>query len=491
MYTNSEFAVQLLLSKSRSANRWLQQLNKYGECYRVPDNRSQDLSETQMKDASAYQWIEFVPNSLRLSGSPNRKLLRLNVGADLVQARGLESIDRHLSWSGLNSSLATEGNEHHDKGSYRRRYVVRVFHLQALEIMPVGSSMNVEEYWRVGGEEVLSVLYKKISKIAVRCMYALGIDYGEVIISAQMDSRFNIERISTMPNLRDARSAELFASAVDEIGTRWHHAETQKDGSSAMMIGMDPEFLLIDQTRNKVVSASRYLNRLGIAGCDAIRIQGRAIYHIAELRPSPGHEPDEMLEHLLHAFSAASARISDKSLVWKAGGMPRRGYPLGGHLHFSGIQLTANLLRVLDNYLALLVAIVEDDSSFQRRPRYGYLGDYRIKEYGGFEYRTLPSFLVSPLVTKGVIALARLIAESENQLLLRPLQQVEICEAFYKGNKETLRTVIPEIVTDIVGLNHYDRYESYISPFLSLVQSGHCWNESNDIRPLWKIVKPS
>lgn len=40
--------------------------------------------------------------------------------------------------------------------------------------------------------------------------------------------------------------------------------------------------------------------------------------------------------------------------------MPQPGFPLGGHLHFSGVALNGALLRALDNYLALPLALLED-----------------------------------------------------------------------------------------------------------------------------------
>ena len=70
----------------------------------------------------------------------------------------------------------------------------------------------------------------------------------------------------------------------------------------------------------------------------------------------------------------------------------------------SRIWLTSRLLRVLDNYLALPFILIEDQNTKLRRPRYGFLGDFRRKTHGGFEYRTLPSWIVSPRITKGVIA---------------------------------------------------------------------------------------
>jgi len=238
---------------------------------------------------------------------------------------------------------------------------------------------------------------------------------------------------------------------------------------------------------SKIVPASRFLERTGMAGCDSVTIGGRRIYPVAELRPAPSSEPRELLAHLMRAFAAASRSISDHSLIWQAGGMPQRGLPLGGHIHFSGVNLTGELLRALDNYLALPLAFLQDPRGSGRRPRYGALGDFRLKSYGGFEYRTLPSFLVSPLVAKGVVALAGLIASGYTQLRQRPLAKAEVHAAFYEGKREVIKEHIPALVDDLKRLDGYARYERYASPLILQLKLGKTWDESRDIRKLWNI----
>jgi hypothetical protein len=167
--------------------------------------------------------------------------------------------------------------------------------------------------------------------------------------------------------------------------------------------------------------------------------------------------------------------------------MPQRGLPLGGHVHFSGVTLNGDLLRVLDNYLALPLAFLQDPRGSGRRPRYGALGDFRLKHYGGFEYRTLPSFLISPLVAKGVVALAGLIAASYTSLPLRPLMNTTVHAAFYEGDRERMKEYIPALLDDLVGLEDYARYEKYAAPLIRHLREGKTWDESRDIRKVWNI----
>lgn len=404
---------------------------------------------------------------------------------------------KRLVAAGISASLSRR-NEGPERG-FQRRFAVGVFHLQALNATPIQPGGTVLPLPGNGTGSDLdreSVLWKRLAKTAVRALYAFGLDLGEVVIHAGEEGRFTVEEIHPSPIYGGTRTAWLVADAMTAMLEELKHSSRPRQGNGQnqgreLLIGMDPEFLLFDGRTGKVIPASRYLSRQGIAGCDVLRYRGRRLFPLAELRPEPGSEPRECLSHLLRAFRSAQAAIPDTELLWQAGGMPQRGFPLGGHLHFSGVPLTSELLRTLDNYLALPVALLEGGGSTRRRPQYGFLGDYRLQTYNenlsGFEYRTLPSFLVSPLVTKGVVALARLIAGDMTFFKERPLQEDRIFHAFYSGNKEVLRRRWERLAAEITGAPTFSRYEEYIDPFLAAVQSGRSWDESADIRRSWKL----
>lgn len=151
------------------------------------------------------------------------------------------------------------------------------------------------------------------------------------------------------------------------------------------------------------------------------------------------------------------------------------------------MHLNGRLLRALDNYLALPLAVPQDPRGKGRRPRYGALGDFRLKSYGGFEYRTLPSFLVSPVVAKGVVSLAGLIACGYSELMRRPLSEANIHSAFYEGRREIMMEHIPSLMDDLMRAPEYVRYERYAAPLMRQFKRGHTWDESRDIRKLWNI----
>lgn len=439
------------------------------------------MAAGQVNEREGERGLEQAPQRLCIMNENLQKFL----GSSLPERQS------RLTISGLNASLTAPGYEsHHIRyHSFIRRYIVQVFHLQATSIAALGAGgISGPQLREEEGNR--SLLERRLEKIAVRTLYALNLQLGEVTIHAGEDGRFTVEHVSAMPDLTGEGRAELMAKAMLNLLLELLPG-TEAANERQALLGMDPEFLLFNRATGKVIPASRYLGIAGEAGCDSLRYRGERRFPLAELRPKPGGEPRELLVHLLRAFRLAYRAIDDKALQWQAGGMPQRGFPLGGHIHFSGIPLTFELLQVLDNYLALPIAILEDRNGSQRRPRYGYLGDFRIQKHGGFEYRTLPSFLISPLVTKGVVAIAALIAGHWELLQRRPLQHERTYTAFYQGEQMKLREGLAELYTDLTSLAAYSKYESYIAPFMEATMSGRTWDETKDIRKLWKLENHS
>ncbi|GGH22927.1 putative amidoligase domain-containing protein [Paenibacillus segetis] len=482
MSRESSILMRIKMEPGPSRRSLLRVLESYGGRYQVLHDPAIKRQEGG-KGASSSEWISY--GSQNAFFAPRMTKWAINKHANYFQGKSVESWQSRLRACGLRAELP--GKLPSQAGRYLRRFVVRVFHLHAVQILPIGKMEVLPSVSREEHSDRQSLLDKRLEATAVRALYALELEMGEVVISAGEEGRFTVEGVTSTPDLRGTEAAHLFARAINETLDRLcHHLDKEE-----LLIGMDPEFILYDKESSRVVPASRYLDRRGEAGCDSLRIQGRLLFPLVELRPAPGHEPREVMSHLLRAFRSAMVSISDKRLLWQAGGMPQQGFPLGGHLHFSGVPLSAELLRSLDNYLALPVSVLEDSRSFRRRPRYGFLGDFRIQPYGGFEYRTLPSFLISPLVTKGVVALSRLIAENVEALTARPLQDEQIYSAFYEGRQEVIRDILPPLIDQITALQAYPRYASYIAPFFEAVLSGRTWDESTDIRRHWKIQNPS
>ena len=470
--------IMLNVETAQEASR-LQQLCQQ----HTPQLHVQQLTKSKLK---------FSIQRLNLGGVEGGSCLEINRGAWLDASVGEIEVTNRLTTSGI----SVNWGEARSSKAYCQYYKVSLFQLKAIQISKVSPTQTqlirsagaqAQPIWtNIDQPHRDSKRWSKLEMAAIRACYALGLDTGEVTISMAEDQPCIVHHISPYPNLAQESTVITYLNAITEHLSNIEN-ENNEYVQRSLQIGMDPEFILFDPKRGKVVPAAKFLNRIGNAGCDSVRIEGRLRFPLAELRPEPAQEPRQLMKHLLGSFRTAYNMISDHSLIWQAGGMPRRGFCLGGHLHFSGVTPTPELLHVLDNYLGLPVFVLEDESSLKRRPRYGFLGDFRIKDYGGFEYRTLPSFLISPLVTKGVVALAKLLMIHHKALSHRPLADERVYDAFYQGNQAAVKDVLPPIMAQIQSLSSYPKYESYIAPFFKAISSEKTWDEQADIRQNWKL----
>ncbi|MCS7464448.1 hypothetical protein N0M98_30580 [Paenibacillus doosanensis] len=374
-------------------------------------------------------------------------------------------------------------------------YVIPVFHLQALALFQkshgvyFGTSHPLQKKQEDSGfvevlAETPSYHAIRAKREAVKAIYALGLDYGVVRVGVRPGGELTVLEVGAVPQL-DERLAELFADAMHKLALELK--EEAEHPLQEAMLGADPEFLLLNE-RGKVIFASDFLEKDGPVGCDAIVLPSfRKIYPLAELRPEPSREVRQMMINLHRTMQLASRSITDGTLEWVAGGMPVKGFPLGGHIHFSGVRLSAELLRTLDNYLALPLVLLEDETTGGRRPKYGFLGDFRRQRHGGFEYRVLPSWMTSPTVARGVLALAKLIADHHRLLPARPLGEPNIQQAYYSGDKPRIRPLIPGLWSDMVKLPGFRKHEAYLTPLKTMLLQMKGWNEQEDIRRKWKI----
>lgn len=334
-----------------------------------------------------------------------------------------------------------------------------------------------------GGEAGEKLPPARLIRLAVRAVYAAGLDFGTVTIRLDGGGKAAIETIDPAPDATGdqwpAWAGALAGLAAEE--------ERRHSGNRQVMLGMDPEFVLLSKS-GKVVPASRFFPRGGEVGFDRTSVPGRTGVHpLAELRPAPSSEPAQLIRSLRRTMWMAARQLDDPELRWIAGGMPVKGLPLGGHIHFSGVGLNSALVRALDNYLALPLMLLEDESTAARRRRYGKPGDIRRKAHGGFEYRTLPSLLVSPRITKGAVALAKLIAENYERLPERPLDDLRLLQAFIDGDKAQLAPVVRGLWPSIAGLEGYRNYARYIEPLGEWLAAGITWQRETDFRKAWRI----
>jgi len=378
-----------------------------------------------------------------------------------------------------------------DKAVLVRQYVIPVFQTDVLAMYRSKSSYvwlanrsnrSRLPFQRVNATE-RSKEVQRAGRLAVRALYALGLDYGVVKIGVQPGNQLVVLDVIVEPKL----NREMENGFVHSIYTYGKMLSSAVKPVKEVTIGADPEFIMQSQ-EGELVLASKYFPRHGRVGCDAVwHGNNRSDKPLVELRPKPSTHPRTLVVRMLQGMLYAAKKVNDASIRWLAGGMPYPGYPLGGHIHFSGVWLNFKLLRALDNYLALPLMLAEDPRGVKRRPNYGFLGDFRPQFHGGFEYRTLPSWLISPTLTKGVVALAQLIAAKYPYLRHDFLREYPVQKAYYRGNKEVIRGKLTEIWADLNSLSEYDHYRSDLDGFFEWMFTGKTWDESVDFRSRWKL----
>lgn len=372
-----------------------------------------------------------------------------------------------------------------------KRYIVAVFQTQVLVMycsngpmawLAGGRSKKKETFRRVNPQEN-SREVRRVKNLSVRALYAMGLDYGVVKIGILPGNMVTVLDINPSPQLNQEMTRS-FTDAILQYSRKLPGMVTKLD---QVVLGADPEFIL-RKPGGDLAMASDYFPRYGRVGCDAIwHGEDRSAKPLVEVRPRPTPEPRELVIRIYRGLIQAARRIKDGRIQWLAGALPHPGFPLGGHIHFSGVNLNFKLLRALDHYLALPLVLAEDPKGARRRPKYGYLGDFRPQFHGGFEYRTLPSWLVSPTLTKGVISAAKLVAARYPLLRADDLNSYVVQKAYYRGDKDELREIVRNLWDELRSVDGYHRYSRYLDPFYQMIESGKRWNEEKDIRPLWKL----
>ncbi len=363
---------------------------------------------------------------------------------------------------------------------YIRKYNILIFDWQVISVkQSLAGQKNKTRY--IEEEQA-----KKAAELAKRALYVLGLDYGMVKVAVTSSKRLYVTVIDSSPQIRDKdlmvllRKLDGLIRTVNEAGTR------------EIKMGADPEFMLFNTKSGKMTPASQFFPREGVVGCDALRTPNRQSRPIAELRPSPAYSPLKLLSNLEEALLLAQKMAPYKNIKWLAGSRPFPGYSIGGHIHFSNVELNNHILRALDNYLGLPVFLIENQATaVKRRAKYGFLADFRTKDYGGFEYRTPASWLVSPEIAAAVLCLAKIVTSNYLYLTRNCFHNIDAQRSFYDGNQEYLRPMFKELWNDVQNLEMYQVFRSELQVIPDMINSNLCWDEKEDIRKSWSIIKPN
>lgn len=210
------------------------------------------------------------------------------------------------------------------------------------------------------------------------------------------------------------------------------------------LIGSDPEFVF------SFNGAPKHAVDLGLkvgiaAGCDQNE-------RLVELRPYPS---TSVVAHVAGIMTALRwlfrVYYHTWPTMWRAGAF-YGGDGIGGHVHFGRkSSLREDEVRALDALALCLGAthmfpldewrtrVLGD----QRGQRYGQLSDTR-KQKHGYEYRTLPSWLISPSVAFTVLTLSKLalldpelvIPWYKTATLVQGLEHFIMLAKYYKGRDD-------------------------------------------------------
>lgn len=319
---------------------------------------------------------------------------------------------------------------------------------------------------------------RRAVRMAISALYAVGLDFGGVVVGVPSSRRLQIMRIDAVPvttPLLMERFVRAFARFCRQLSS-----------AGDPVLGTDIEFLLVKRD-GQLVPASHFLPYRGRAGYDAYRDpKNRSVHPIAELRPIPSRHPLQLYRNLYAAMKLAYKKLRYSNAAWLVGNQPIAHLPIGGHLHFSQVPLHFLLIRVLDEYLALPFRILEDPRGITRRLRYGMLGDVRNKPHG-FEYRTLSSFIYTPKITLATFVLAKFLVQHHLKLPVGSFLQPDVLRAYYHGNGAELYRLAEAKISLLESMPEFEPIRPQVQPFFQKVREGTPMDETRDIRPAWRI----
>lgn len=323
----------------------------------------------------------------------------------------------------------------------------------------------------------------RVVETARRVVYLLGLDFGMVYLVLTGKRRLKVIYVDPSPEIRD-RDLNRLLKKIQKIYQIDDYLNNHE-----VKLGADPEFMMVNSKNGKMLSASQFFPREGTVGCDSIRIPNRQQRPVAELRPKPEKSPIDLMENIRTALYIANRMAPYRNVRWLAGSQPIAGYSIGGHIHFSNTQLNFSILRALDNYIGIPIFLIENPlTAIKRRKKYGFLCDYRTKDYGGFEYRTPGSWLISQQIATAILCLAKIVASNYHYLPQNYLVNVEAQKAFYEGRQNFFQDIFIRLWANLEKLEMYKEYAKELKIIKEMVSEGNSWDEKVDFRKSWQMI---
>lgn len=276
-------------------------------------------------------------------------------------------------------------------------------------------------------------------------------------------------------------------------------------------IGLDAEFVFRSRVEKRMVTASSIFGanttaKFGTDGCSAI----------AEIRPTPGDHPVELVENIRKVFQAKvgrDRRVAD--IEWQAGAIGFD-YPLGAHIHIGSqkivdarnadYRLTSEersrkraeeeKLRmdfgIAFDSLVLPFATVmgKEQNEKQRRNNYGKLTDVRQQNWG-YEYRSCSSFIASPTTTLAVLTVAWVVA---NEFLDGTLPNYDSLKlnvvGFARNPKAECERMMKERCKFIMSLptvRNNEQFQEILKVAFVLIAKKVEFEQVQDMKKAWRL----
>lgn len=351
---------------------------------------------------------------------------------------------------------------------------IHVADLRILAVEDQRGAMSALSQWR----------YQRVAEGACRAVYVLGLHFGSVELKIHPSGRWYVDRVDPRPSV-DLDLARAYGASIAEMAESWAESPERQ---AEPVLGADPEFALVGNG-GRLLYASRYVHHAGLVGYDRqSRANRGSVFPLAEIRPNPSPSPLVLTTNVESALQRAAELLPTKGASWLAGSYPFGSYPTGGHIHFSGTPLTTPFLQALDSYLSVPVMLVEQrQRAKRRRRRYGRAGDFRRKEHGGFEYRVLPSWIVSPEATRATLSLAKVVATEWPRLSRDYLSSTRAIKEFYLSKKGRFRTLYPRLLRTVLQTQTGRRYRRELDYFTRMIDVGIEWQDDRDIKAAWRL----
>ncbi len=459
----------------------------------VPDQSSADHLSALLPELAV---------STTYQSGPWRSIVRWGVGegrddAEVVLNRASVLSDPEFSATVRQRWAASRIPRYTGDGSQVVRFYKR-YRVYLFDTEPI--LLQRREIGRRGVQTVRSSLSKEtrqVAELAARALYLAGLDVGSIDIGLSSYGKLYVTNCNPAPKL-SKRLAKVYAHYIDawlkRVEARWTASllaeirEGKQGSCPRFMMGADPEFMLRNARTGRMAFASDFFPMEGQVGCDARRVTaGRSGYPLAEVRPRPAICPLELYENTRQVLARAARLAPYRNIQWRAGTLPFRRLSVGGHIHF-GMRPTGQLLRALDNYLAVLFLLVENPAAARlRRSKYGWLGDFRMKSHGGFEYRVIPSWLVNPMFARAALCLAKVIGCDWPKLHLDMFLSAEAQRAFRSADQSFFRRHLPKVLADLRSLDSFKQYAEHIEPFFEWIEAERRWKTGGDLRRSWRL----